>query len=30
MTRLKKHGIDDTLIQLYSGHESRKSLLCPW
>ncbi|WP_338120682.1 tyrosine-type recombinase/integrase [Aneurinibacillus aneurinilyticus] len=26
LTWLKKQGIDDTLIQPYSGHESRKSL----
>jgi len=25
-TWLKKEGIDDALIQPYSGHESRKSL----
>ncbi len=23
---MKKHGIDDALIQPYSGHESRQSL----
>nr|WP_256257660.1 MULTISPECIES: hypothetical protein [unclassified Paenibacillus] len=26
MTWLKKQGIDDALIQPYSGHENRKSL----
>jgi len=26
LTWLKKQGIDDALIQPYSGHESRKSL----
>ncbi|WP_281172483.1 site-specific integrase [Ectobacillus panaciterrae] len=26
LTWLKKQGIDDVLIQSYSGHESRKSL----
>jgi integrase/recombinase XerD len=26
LTWLKKNGIDDALIQPYSGHESRKSL----
>ena len=26
LTWLKKQGIDDTLIQPYSGHSSRKSL----
>jgi integrase/recombinase XerD len=26
LTWLKKQGIDDTLIQPYSGHASRKSL----
>ncbi|WP_318840778.1 tyrosine-type recombinase/integrase [Paenibacillus sp. BJ-4] len=26
LTWLKKQGVDDALIQPYSGHESRKSL----
>ncbi|MED1094054.1 MULTISPECIES: tyrosine-type recombinase/integrase [Bacillus] len=26
LTRLKKQGIDETLIQPYSGHESLRSL----